>query len=132
MMAHDTLSKNLKDVFLRLRAILSPHAHLLLVKTDTTSDYYLDTHEVRARDGYRTGFGGVKIGKRYVSFHLMPVYVHPELLEPVSEDLRRRMQGKSCFNFTRVDPVLFAELADLTEAGLTRFAADKRLQEPVD
>ena len=29
-------------------------------------------------------------------------------------ELRRRMQGKACFNFTRVDEALFAELATLT------------------
>jgi hypothetical protein len=28
--------------------------------------------------------------------------------------LRRRMQGKSCFNFTAVDETLLAELAELT------------------
>ncbi len=41
----------------------------------------------------------------------MPVYVFPELLGAVRPLLRKRMQGKSCFNFTRVDPALFEELA---------------------
>lgn len=31
-----------------------------------------------------------------------------------SPALRKRMQGKSCFNFTRVDDALFFELVDLT------------------
>jgi hypothetical protein len=39
-------------------------------------------------------------------------------LEGISEELRRRMQGKSCFNFTAVDETLFEELADLTRAAL--------------
>ena len=34
---------------------------------------------------------------------------------------KKRMQGKSCFNFTTVDEVLFAELSQLTAAGFKRF-----------
>jgi hypothetical protein len=32
----------------------------------------------------------------------------------ISDRLRRRMQGKACFSFTRIDEELFAELSDLT------------------
>lgn len=56
----------------------------------------------------------VEIGKNYVGFHHMGVYAHPDLLEDVSKQLKARMQGKSCFNFTVVDEVLFAELDELT------------------
>jgi hypothetical protein len=66
---------------------------------------------------------GVRPGKRYVSFYLMPVYALPELAALISPELRRRMQGKSCFNFTTVDETLFAELARLTEAGLEPYLA---------
>jgi hypothetical protein len=31
------------------------------------------------------------------------------------------MQGKSCFNFTKVDEGLVEELAELTRAGIERF-----------
>jgi hypothetical protein len=66
-------------------------------------------------------FAGVKLGKRYVSYYLMSVYAEPAMLEQVSDRLRGRMQGKSCFNFTRVDEELFAELADLTRRGREHF-----------
>ena len=66
-------------------------------------------------------FAGVRLGKRYVSYYLMSVYLEPET--PVSEALSRRRQGKSCFNFTRVDDALFDELADLTERGRDLYAA---------
>jgi hypothetical protein len=46
----------------------------------------------------------------------MPVYLKPELLASVSPELKARMQGKSCFNFTPIDPQLFQELAGLTKA----------------
>jgi hypothetical protein len=42
----------------------------------------------------------------------------------MSPELRKRMQGKSCFNFTRQDDTLFAELETLTAAGFTRFQDD--------
>ncbi len=54
-------------------------------------------------------FGAAVIKKNYVSFHLMPVYVHPDLLEGISDGLRKRMQGKSCFNFKALDEDTLAE-----------------------
>jgi hypothetical protein len=51
----------------------------------------------------------------------MPVYAFPDLLSDVSPELRRRMQGKSCFNFARVDEPLLRELADLTDRGIVRY-----------
>jgi hypothetical protein len=50
----------------------------------------------------------------------MSVYGLPDLLESMSPGLRRRMQGKSCFNFTTVDEPLFAELETLTMQGIAR------------
>jgi hypothetical protein len=66
-------------------------------------------------------FGAVRIGKRYVSYHLMPVYVFPDMLREMSPELRKRMQGKSCFNFTHVDEQMFEELDKLTKLGYERF-----------
>ena len=56
----------------------------------------------------------VEVGKSYVSFHHMGIYARPEMLKGISEKLKARMQGKSCFNFKAVDEVLFAELEELT------------------
>jgi hypothetical protein len=50
----------------------------------------------------------------------MPVYAWPDLLEDASPELRKRMQGKSCFNFTTVDEALLAELAELTRRAFRR------------
>jgi len=60
-------------------------------------------------------------GKAYASFHLMPVYGFPDLLDAASLELRKRMQGKSCFNFNRIDEPLFTELEGLTARGIERF-----------
>ena len=48
----------------------------------------------------------------------MALYTFPEMLKSVSPALHQRMQGKSCFNFTRID----TELERLTAAGAQGFA----------
>ncbi|MEQ1782293.1 MAG: hypothetical protein ABMA14_13095 [Hyphomonadaceae bacterium] len=59
-------------------------------------------------------FGMVRTGKAYVGYHLLPLYMNPRLSALVTPSLKKRMQGKSCFNFTAVNEALFAELGLLT------------------
>ena len=47
--------------------------------------------------------------------------MYPELLNDISPALKKRMQGKSCFNFKKVEPELFEELKDLTRKGVDKF-----------
>lgn len=103
-------------VFNELRPLLLPYAGQLDVTADTGDEVSLYTRHVM-KNGQPLWFGAVQIKKNYVSFHLMPVYVNPALLESVSPELKNRMQGKSCFNFRKSDPELFRELAELTESG---------------
>ena len=112
-----------EQLFTRMKAILEPYAKELSVVTDDAREYYLDAGK-NPKNGKPYFFGAVQIRKHYVSFHLMPVYIYPELLENISADLKRRMQGKSCFNFRRNDEPLFAELEDLTRAGYQKYDED--------
>ena len=112
--------KDLSPVFTALRALLLPYAAQLDCAVDRPDEFSLYTRH-RLKNGQPLWFGGVQIKKRYVSYHLMPVYVQPDLLTSLSPDLKKRMQGKSCFNFTALDPALFAELAALTEAGFQEY-----------
>ncbi len=106
--------------FDRLRDLLTPFAPSLVVTSHGPDRYSLDAPpSTRYPDG--VFFGEVRIGKQYVSFHLMSVYVWPELLEGTSEQFRKRMQGKSCFNFKKPEPELFEELASLTRRGFERY-----------
>jgi hypothetical protein len=110
-------------VFDRLADIFTPFRGALIAKVDEPGHLYLETpSSPRYPDGFY--FGMVKTGKRYVSYHLMPVYTHPDLLEQMSPELRKRMQGKSCFNFTRIDEALCAELERLTAAGFARYEGE--------
>lgn len=65
----------------------------------------------------------MKIGAGKVALHLMPLYSQPELLDRISPALKKRMQGKSCFNFTKMDETLLAELAALTEVAMVTSAS---------
>jgi hypothetical protein len=111
-------------VFSKLKKILEQYASKLVVVTDTGDNYYLNTAHIM-KNKKPLFFGAVNIGKSYVSFHLMPLYVYPELLEDISLELKKRMQGKSCFNSTTVDEKLFKELAKITKEGFARYKAAK-------
>lgn len=107
-------------VFEELKNILKPYAQNLTVKTDTADTYYLDG-PYSERWKKELFFGSAQIKKNYVSFYLMPVYMYPELLNDVSPELKKRMQGKSCFNFKKVEAELFRELEALTRSGAEKF-----------
>ena len=71
---------------------------------------------------------GREIGKAYVSYHLMPLYMNPMLTNTISSGLRQRMQGKSCFNFKVMpETALLAELKNLTAAAADHWARQKLL-----
>ncbi len=110
------------DIFKRLRTMLRGYATKLRVAKNDTDTYELWSKKA-ATNGSTMYFGGVRLGKKYVSYHLFPVYVAPKLLEGLSPGLKKRMQGKSCFNFEAVDDVLFDELAALTQKGFETFEA---------
>lgn len=112
-----------QTVFDRLKQLLQPYKASLAVTLDQPDRYYLD-----APQGSKMGaFAGIHTRKQYVSFYLMPVYMEPSLLEGVSDDLKKRMQGKSCFNFRKADEALIVELAELTDRSFAHFRADNNL-----
>jgi hypothetical protein len=113
---------DLDAVFNELRSIMAPYAKKLDAKKDDALELYVDTKLIQ-KNKKPLFFGAVQVKKSYVSYHLMPVYVKPELLDGISQELMARMQGKSCFNFTTVDKLLFKELASLTKAGFTSYEA---------
>jgi hypothetical protein len=112
------------STFAQLKEIFAPYVDKLNVVADTRDNYGLETHHVM-KNKHRVYFGGVRRGKAYVSFHLMPVYAIPEITEKISPELKKRMQGKSCFNFKAPDEKLFNELRKLTKVGFARFTSKK-------
>ena len=117
-----------RAVFSELKSLLKPYESKLEVTADTKAEYCLNTRHLMENKQYLF-FAAVKIGKTYVSFYLMPVYVFPVLLKNISPELKKRMQGKSCFNFKSNDEKLFKELSGLTKDGFNRFKKEKLILE---
>jgi hypothetical protein len=111
---------DLAAVFAGLRTIMARHAGSFVVEADTGDRYMVAAgwSEKRRR---HINAGGVVLGKNYVSYHLIPVYAFPDLVKGLSPALRQRMQGKSCFNFTSLEPVQVRELERVTREGFARF-----------
>ena len=107
-------------VFASLRKLLGPFLGEIRVQTDKPGNYHTEIPTILHR-GKPLYFAGVRTGKNYVSYHLLPLYGAPEMLKGMSPALKKRMQGMACFNFTTVDEACFAELARLTAAGLKKF-----------
>ncbi|NPV55769.1 MAG: hypothetical protein HPY76_03720 [Anaerolineae bacterium] len=109
-------------VFQRLKRIYAGYCRgSLKAGADDAANYTLTSPPVPQNRGNEVWFGGVQVKKNYVSCYLMPVYVYPELLEGLSPALKKHMQGKSCFNFTRVDEELLAEFEQLSQRSYRRF-----------
>lgn len=107
--------------FLALKKVLKPYERRLVVQADSENNYCLITKHIM-KNKQPLWFAGVRKGKAYVSYHLIPIYACPELAKGMSAELKKRMQGKTCFNFKRVDEKLFKELGQLTKSGLQNFS----------
>ncbi|HVT84586.1 MAG TPA: hypothetical protein VHD35_05260 [Chitinophagaceae bacterium] len=115
--------------FARLKEILQKHSGQFTVKPDSDTKYGLYAKvgpaTLKAWKGKMKSpvmpLAWVEIGKAYVSYHLMPVYMNPKLQSTMSQELKARMQGKSCFNFKKIDEKLFRELDALTVKGIDAF-----------
>jgi hypothetical protein len=107
--------------FAALRAILEPHAKRLTVTVDEPGHFELASPTMTDRAGRPLFCAAVQINKNYVSYHLMPVYANTALRNSLSPALKKRMQGKACFNFTTVEPGQLKELAAVTKKGIAGF-----------
>jgi hypothetical protein len=114
-------------VFSSRKPVFSKVAKHLALKTDTQTEYALVTKSPSPfpqHKGHPLDFGSLRIGKSNVSLHLMPLYMPQDLNRSISPELRKRMQGKTCFNFkSDPDPGLVAELQRLPEDGFKQWTA---------
>jgi hypothetical protein len=112
--------------FATLKPVLKGFADRLAVKVDTATEYTLVTKlpsPFPQHKGDPMYFGSVRMGKAYVSFHLMLLYMCSGLIKTLTPALKKRMQGKTCFNFqSDPEPELIAGLMRLTEAGFNEWS----------
>jgi hypothetical protein len=118
-------------VFTTLKGALESQAPRLAVKTDSPNEYELVTRSASPypqHKGQPMWFGAVRIGKAYVSYHLMPLYMNAPLTKTISPRLKKYMQGKSCFNFKAApEPAILDELRALTSRAVDSWAQQKLL-----
>jgi hypothetical protein len=113
------MTRDFAAVHERLKRILEPYRVGLSVTRDDPEGMTL---EIPGMEGKPTGYvAGTRVGKRYVSLYLMPVYAEPRLLDGASPALLHRQQGKSCFTFTTIDEPLMAELEAIIAGGVPRY-----------
>jgi hypothetical protein len=110
----------LDSTFTALKQLFAPYADRLRIVADSESTYMLEGEYDPALHRPRF-FGGVRAGAHQVSLYLMPVYSNPELIGGISDDLRRRLYGKSVFHFTRPDDHLIEEVRALIEVAFRHY-----------
>lgn len=115
------------ETFQTLRSILERNGGQMKVLADTDTEFSLASPTMTDRAGRPLFAAAVQVRKSYVSYHLMPLYMNRALMATVPAALRKRMQGKACFNFKTIDRTEAKELAAVTKKGLAAF---KDLQLP--
>ena len=108
------MADSLETVFVELRERMLRASKGMNLAQDEPGNVILKTpwNEPGKKDP--AWFGAVQLKKNYVSYHIMPLYALPLLRDGVPPDLEKQMQGKSCFNFKKVEPELFDRLERLT------------------
>ena len=114
-------------IFATLKAVLQRRAKSLDVQADSAEVYSLVGRVPSPFPQHKSNpmwFGSVRMGKTYVSFHLMPLYMNPPLEKQIPPELKKRMQGKSCFNFkTAPAPEMLSQLDTLIANALDDWTA---------
>jgi hypothetical protein len=99
---------NLGELEAELRAVLVPYEDVL----DPSEIYGMEVLRHRDRKMH-DWFAGVRPGNGAVKFMLLPVHTHPELLEGLSAELRKRKTGASLFTLRAEDDALLPEIEAL-------------------
>jgi hypothetical protein len=107
---------DLAAVEARLAAILDPYRDRL-ESFEIYGVPMLRQPGARAHDW----FAGVSPGNGVIRFFLLPMYAHPELLDGISPELRKRKRGASVFAFTTLAERIAEELTSLTERSFATY-----------
>jgi len=96
---------DLADLRTRLEALLDPYRDRLEA-FELYGAPYLRRPGAKAHDW----FAGVSEGNGVMRFFLLPMHAHPEVLDGISDGLRKRKTGASLFSFKTLDDDQLAEL----------------------
>lgn len=121
-MAKAPSAAELKQIFDAVKPLITPYAKGSVVarvdfdiRYELYSERELIDHMGKPRK--EVMFAAVIVQGRHMGFYFMPIYSHPELVARVGPSLRKTLKGKSCFNLTRWDATLAAEVKALLKEG---------------
>jgi len=57
------------------------------------------------------------IMKNSVAFHYFPIYCLPELKEQLPADLLKKLKGKTCFHFKKLEPAIDKQIESALKLG---------------
>ena len=112
-----------ESIFQSLKSVLSTYSDALTCTENTEKSYNLYTNHTM-KNKKPLYFGGVKINNNFVSYHLMALYVYPELKNSISKELNALLKGKSCFNIKALEKRNFDELVSITKTCYSKYRAD--------
>ena len=112
----------LEPIYHALREMMLRSSQAMDATTDEPGNLVVKTRWTEGKKKEPAWFGAVQVKKNYVAYHLMPLYALPALKDGISPELEQRMQGKSCFNFRKMEPELFDPLERLTRICASAYA----------
>lgn len=116
-----------RNVFRELKSIMASYSALMDCTENSSDSYNLFTRHIQG-NGKALYFGGIKINKNFVSYHLMPIYVFPELTLSMDPELKKHLKGKSCFNFKILKASELMQLKTLTELCFNKYKSEGYLE----
>jgi len=122
--AAERRAKDFAGVFTALKNILEPYEKDLHVLPYKPEFYALVTRQA-VHKGKPIWFAAIRMGKNYVSYHFMPVYMNPAMQKRIPPGLKKRMQGRACFYFSGVDAAICRQLSDCSAARFQGYRAMK-------
>lgn len=112
--------ENFKDIFVRLRLLLSQYQPPFEPKNDEPGYYDLWSFKDLIIDGRKRKeifFAGIIVQKTYVGFYFMPVYAEPEIKTFFKPELLTLLKGKSCFHILTLNELLEGQIRDALASG---------------
>lgn len=109
-----------QTVFNTLYQLLVPYLEYLSV-TEKSAEYFYANSRLTDDKNKPIFFAMIKAKADQTTFHFMPLYCFPYLLDSISDDLRKQLKGKSCFNFKQINEPLSDELSALLKQGVAAF-----------
>ena len=111
-------------IFAELKSILVKQAGSLEVRKDTTDMYELYGKKSVETNGKTVDgmfFAAAAMRKGGVSLYFFPIYTHPKELGALPVELKKCMNGKSCFKIKKHDKKLYTQVRALVKKGRSQY-----------